>query len=403
MSQAADCIEFLIDAIGPDCTLVIPSFPFAPFGGGELNYSKFVTRDLFFDTDRTPCYISLFGEMFRRRHGVKRSLNPLYPVAAYGPLADELLADTHLDLYPFENRTCYGKLMSYRSFGLGLGLDINTNPFIHLIDRHFLDELPYPMHSEKPLMGEIRRSGVLLDRRPYHFVPPEFRKKIKPRNLTPLLLGKPYLTVTTAPAPAYCLELQPFVEFGMRLAKEAYDAGCVPPWHEGPQLSELVEGTVCLSADDLMSSVLGKLGHSVSLVCYGYNEVESVGEFFDRAVALLNSVTDDYEIVFVDDGSTDGTWDVAQRYAKSNSRIHVVRNDRNRDVGYSFKRGVAMAEKGTLFMADHRLVLRRHRPQDLLRPPRLFRHRDRRSPAANSAPHLHTGRPLDLSRQVAVG
>ena len=98
-----------------------------------------------------------------------------------------------------------------------------------------------------------------------------------------------------------------------------------------------------------MSSGTGKLGHSVSLVCYGYNEVESVGEFFDRAVALLNSVTDDYEIVFVDDGSTDGTWDVAQRYAKSNSRIHVVRNDRNRDVGYSFKRGVAMAEKEYLF------------------------------------------------------
>jgi len=27
-----------------------------------------------------------------------------------------------------------------------IGLDINTNPFIHLIDWHFLDKLPYPMH-----------------------------------------------------------------------------------------------------------------------------------------------------------------------------------------------------------------------------------------------------------------
>ena len=88
---------------------------------------------------------------------------------------------------------------------------------------------------------------------------------------------------------------------------------------------------------------------SVSLVCYGYNEAESIGDFFERAVALLQAVVVDYEIVFIDDGSTDDTWRIAQRCARDNARIRIFRNDRNRDVGYSFKRGVALAEKEYLF------------------------------------------------------
>src|SRR5262249_23105282 len=91
------------------------------------------------------------------------------------------------------------------------------------------------------------------------------------------------------------------------------------------------------------------LAHSVSLVCYGYNEEELIAEFFEKAVDLLESVTDDYEIVFIDDCSTDGTWEIAERFARTNNRIRIVRNDRNRDVGYSFKRGVSLAEKEYLF------------------------------------------------------
>ncbi len=94
-----------------------------------------------------------------------------------------------------------------------------------------------------------------------------------------------------------------------------------------------------------VSADLGKLAHSVSLVGYGYNEEESIGDFFSRAVETLEKVTDDYEIVFVDDCSTDRTWEIAQEAARVNSRIRVFRNDRNRNIGYSFKRGVSLAEK----------------------------------------------------------
>jgi len=92
-----------------------------------------------------------------------------------------------------------------------------------------------------------------------------------------------------------------------------------------------------------------KLAHSVSLVCYGHNEEESIADFFARAVDLLQSVATDYEIVYIDDCSTDRTWQIAQRFARENSRIRISRNDRNRDIGFSFKRGVSLAQKEYLF------------------------------------------------------
>jgi len=92
-----------------------------------------------------------------------------------------------------------------------------------------------------------------------------------------------------------------------------------------------------------------KLRHSVSLVCYAYNEEDLIAEFFKKAVDTVEAVVTDYEVVFVDDCSTDRTWEIAQSWARENGRIRIYRNDRNRNFGYSFKRGVSLAEKEFLF------------------------------------------------------
>jgi glycosyltransferase involved in cell wall biosynthesis len=101
--------------------------------------------------------------------------------------------------------------------------------------------------------------------------------------------------------------------------------------------------------EDAAAAPGDKFPHSVSMICYGYNEEDSIAEFFRRAVDLLETVVTDYEIVFIDDCSTDRTWDIAQSFACENSCIRVWRNDRNRNIGYSFKRGVSLAEKEYLF------------------------------------------------------
>ena len=92
-----------------------------------------------------------------------------------------------------------------------------------------------------------------------------------------------------------------------------------------------------------------KFDRSVTLVSYGYNEEEALPDFFEKAAALLDPVVDDYEIVFIDDGSNDRTAEIAEAHALKDPRIRVYHNDSNRNIGYSFKRGVSLARKEYLF------------------------------------------------------
>jgi glycosyltransferase involved in cell wall biosynthesis len=51
----------------------------------------------------------------------------------------------------------------------------------------------------------------------------------------------------------------------------------------------------------------------------------------------------DYEIIIVDDGSSDGTADVALRLASESSRLRLIRNPRNLGLGGAYKAGLAAA------------------------------------------------------------
>ncbi|MCD6526199.1 MAG: glycosyltransferase, partial [Desulfuromonas sp.] len=47
----------------------------------------------------------------------------------------------------------------------------------------------------------------------------------------------------------------------------------------------------------------------ISLVVPAYNEEEVIDSFYARTRAVLEKVSDRYEIIFVNDGSKDGTAD----------------------------------------------------------------------------------------------
>jgi len=93
----------------------------------------------------------------------------------------------------------------------------------------------------------------------------------------------------------------------------------------------------------------GKFRQSVSLLAWGYNEHESIVEFLDRAVALLDAAVEDFEIVFIDDGSTDGTGRMADEYAAREPRVRCLHNETNRGVGYNCRRAISEARKTYLF------------------------------------------------------
>ncbi len=94
---------------------------------------------------------------------------------------------------------------------------------------------------------------------------------------------------------------------------------------------------------------LPKFDKSVSLLCWAYNEQTIIGEFLDRAIILMDMSVQDYEIVLIDDGSTDNTLKIAQEYQRTNPRLKIYPNGRNMGVGISSRRAIQLASKEYLF------------------------------------------------------
>ncbi|HMK34664.1 MAG TPA: glycosyltransferase family 2 protein [Desulfomonilaceae bacterium] len=92
-----------------------------------------------------------------------------------------------------------------------------------------------------------------------------------------------------------------------------------------------------------------KFDRSVSLLTWGYNEEELVQSFLDRAFDLLRRTAHDFEIVFVNDASTDGTGEILEQYAAGEPRLRVITHARNLNVGMACRTAVQNATKEVLF------------------------------------------------------
>ncbi|HHQ48306.1 MAG TPA: glycosyltransferase, partial [Acidobacteria bacterium] len=67
----------------------------------------------------------------------------------------------------------------------------------------------------------------------------------------------------------------------------------------------------------------------LSVVVPAFNEEENVGPMFERLRTALEDVVDGFEVLFVDDGSGDGTWDEIARLAEADPRVRGIRFSRN--------------------------------------------------------------------------
>jgi undecaprenyl-phosphate 4-deoxy-4-formamido-L-arabinose transferase len=68
---------------------------------------------------------------------------------------------------------------------------------------------------------------------------------------------------------------------------------------------------------------------AISLVVPVYNEERTIEEVYSSAVEALEACGRPYEIIFVDDGSKDGTWAVLERLHEGDERLRAVRFKRN--------------------------------------------------------------------------
>lgn len=94
---------------------------------------------------------------------------------------------------------------------------------------------------------------------------------------------------------------------------------------------------------------LPKFDQSVSWLCWAYNEEALIEDYLLRASALLERTVEDYEIIVVDDGSTDGTPDIVARLQKEIPRLKLIRSSMNLNVGRASQTAIANASKDFLF------------------------------------------------------
>ncbi len=74
----------------------------------------------------------------------------------------------------------------------------------------------------------------------------------------------------------------------------------------------------------------------LSVVIPVYNEEKTIKSVLDVHVQRLGCL-EQWEIVCLDDASTDGTWDILRGYASRQPRLRLIRHDINQGISYSFQ------------------------------------------------------------------
>ena len=91
---------------------------------------------------------------------------------------------------------------------------------------------------------------------------------------------------------------------------------------------------------------------SISVFFPCYNEQDNVARTVERALTALEKLNADFEVIIVDDGSSDATGQIADKMADQNSRVKVIHHPTNLGYGAALQSGFRAATKELVFYTD---------------------------------------------------
>ena len=83
--------------------------------------------------------------------------------------------------------------------------------------------------------------------------------------------------------------------------------------------------------------------NSLSVIIPAYNEAENIEEVVHKCLQVCPGLTDRFELLIIDDGSTDDTAEIAQRLAARHDQVKLLQHERNMGWGSAIKTGLAHA------------------------------------------------------------
>ena len=90
----------------------------------------------------------------------------------------------------------------------------------------------------------------------------------------------------------------------------------------------------------------------ISLVIPMYNESSIINEALETFSSYMDKRFEDWELIFVDDGSADGCGDAVAAAHEKDGRIRLCRYTPNRGKGYAVRTGVLAAEGDMILFTD---------------------------------------------------
>lgn len=119
---AEELIQKIISEIGEEGTLMMPAYPKV--------FDNF-DKEVDFDVLKSPSGAGYLTEVFRKMDGVKRSINPLHSVCAYGKLADSFVSEHHKCRTTWDEYSPYYKMSQINTLVFAFGLPYFLGTIIH--------------------------------------------------------------------------------------------------------------------------------------------------------------------------------------------------------------------------------------------------------------------------------
>ncbi len=91
---------------------------------------------------------------------------------------------------------------------------------------------------------------------------------------------------------------------------------------------------------------------SISVFFPAYNEEKNIGESIKKAIEVLSQITNNYEVIAVNDGSKDKTSEVVKELVNIDDHVRLIEHPINMGYGQGLKSGISASRYDYIFFTD---------------------------------------------------
>jgi glycosyltransferase involved in cell wall biosynthesis len=90
----------------------------------------------------------------------------------------------------------------------------------------------------------------------------------------------------------------------------------------------------------------------ISVFFPAFNDAKSIGKLVTDALEMLPDLTDDFEVIVINDGSTDETAEVLRALETKHQNLRIIQHETNKGYGGALRSGFQSAAKDLVFYTD---------------------------------------------------